>query len=213
MTVAILATQSVTRGRQTKFTPEKIQQISNLVERGKSRDEIAEIVGVTPATLAVTCSRLKISLRRPTFDLGTGLLRHRRRPSPNGVYSHQSNGHGEKKASEKMEERLQPLSAEAPMKEVGAVAPHSQAVSGKTSYPASPKFGIRTRYKSEDRTIELPLGLDIVGRLAIEAEFRDMRVGELVARLILAIAEKDLFQLVLEQAASGAENVERISSD
>ena len=41
----------------TKFTPERIQQISNLVERGKSREEIAELVGVTIGTLQVTCSR------------------------------------------------------------------------------------------------------------------------------------------------------------
>ena len=30
------------RGRQIKFTPERLQQIRNLVERGKSREEIAE---------------------------------------------------------------------------------------------------------------------------------------------------------------------------
>jgi hypothetical protein len=66
--------QSPTGGRQTKFTPANLRQITNLVERGKSREEIAEIIGVTPATLAVTCSRLKISLRRPKFDLGTRVV-------------------------------------------------------------------------------------------------------------------------------------------
>jgi hypothetical protein len=35
------------RGTPTKFTPERMQQVRNLVERGKSRDEIAEIIGVT----------------------------------------------------------------------------------------------------------------------------------------------------------------------
>jgi len=62
------------RGRQTKFTPENIRQITNLLERGKSREEIAEVIGVTPATLQVTCSKLGISLRRPRFDMGTGML-------------------------------------------------------------------------------------------------------------------------------------------
>ena len=57
--------QPLNRGRPTKFTPERIQQISNLVERGKSRDEIAGIIGVTTGTLQVTCSKLGISLRRP----------------------------------------------------------------------------------------------------------------------------------------------------
>src|SRR5437773_6044680 len=65
--VAELRTQVVTRGRQLKFTPERIQQIKNLVERGKSRGEIAELVGVTVGSLQVTCSRLGISLRQPRF--------------------------------------------------------------------------------------------------------------------------------------------------
>src|SRR5207247_5615464 len=64
-----------TRGRRLKFTPERIQQIKNLVERGKSGGEIAELVGVTVGSLRVTCSRLGISLRQPRFKTGTGPLR------------------------------------------------------------------------------------------------------------------------------------------
>ena len=48
-----------------KYTPERIEQIKNLVERGKPREEIAELIGVTVGSLQVTCSRLGISLRRP----------------------------------------------------------------------------------------------------------------------------------------------------
>ena len=48
-----------------KFTPERIEQIKNLVECGKRREEIAELIGVTVGSLQVTCSRLGISLRRP----------------------------------------------------------------------------------------------------------------------------------------------------
>jgi len=51
--------------RKVKFTPERIEQIKNLVERGKRREEIAELIGVTVGSLQVTCSRLGISLRRP----------------------------------------------------------------------------------------------------------------------------------------------------
>src|SRR5262249_32743209 len=69
------ATQLPTRGRKIKFTPERIQQIRNLVERGKSREEIAELIGVTVGSLQVTCSRLGISLRRVVFNNGMGLLR------------------------------------------------------------------------------------------------------------------------------------------
>lgn len=54
-----------TSGRPMKFTPERIQQIKNLVERGMSREQIAETIGVTLGSLQVTCSRMDISLRRP----------------------------------------------------------------------------------------------------------------------------------------------------
>jgi hypothetical protein len=72
---AELTAHVLPRGRQIKFTPERIQQIRNLVERGKSREEIAELIGVTVGSLQVTCSRLGISLRRVVFDNGMGLLR------------------------------------------------------------------------------------------------------------------------------------------
>ena len=62
-------------GRPTKFTPERIQQIINLVERGKSRAEIAELIGVSVGSLSVTCSRLGISLRRPRLSNGVRPLR------------------------------------------------------------------------------------------------------------------------------------------
>ena len=52
-----VATQLPTRGRPIKFTPERIQQVRNLVERGKSREEIAELIGATVGSLQVTCSR------------------------------------------------------------------------------------------------------------------------------------------------------------
>jgi hypothetical protein len=73
-----LELQPLNRGRPTKFTPERMQQVRNLVERGKSRDEIAEIIGVTAGSLQVTCSKLGITLRRPTFNTGAGLLQRQR---------------------------------------------------------------------------------------------------------------------------------------
>jgi hypothetical protein len=65
-------------GRSLKFTPERIQQIKNLVERGTGRDEIAALIGVTVGSLAVTCSRLGISLRRPKLNNGINVLQRRR---------------------------------------------------------------------------------------------------------------------------------------
>ena len=57
-------------GRVIIFTPERIEQIKNLVERGMSREQIAETIGSTVGSLAVTCSKHGISLRQPSakFD-------------------------------------------------------------------------------------------------------------------------------------------------
>lgn len=51
--------------RPSKFTPERIQQIKDLIARGEVPEMIAAQIGVTLGTLKVTCSRLGISLRRP----------------------------------------------------------------------------------------------------------------------------------------------------
>ena len=56
---------------------ERLQQIRNLVERGESREGIADLLDVTIGSLQVTCSRLGISLRRPKFDNGARLLRQK----------------------------------------------------------------------------------------------------------------------------------------
>ena len=187
------------RGKQSKFTPTNIRQIINLVERGKSREEIAEIIGVTPGTLAVTCSQLKISLRRPTFDLGTGVLRRRRSQVVNGANSHQMNGFQKWGVLQTMEE--QPASNGEPIKDVATAAPDT-AMLGRTGISASPKLAVGMLYKGNDQTIESPVNLEMVGRLFLEAECRSLRIGELLVRLILGIAEKDLFQLVLDSALS-----------
>jgi hypothetical protein len=183
------------RGKESKFTPTNIQQIINLVERGKSREEIAEIIGVTPGTLAVTCSRLKISLRGPRYDLGTGVLRRRPSQVPNGANSHQMNGLQKWGVQKTMEE--QPASNGGPVKDVATAAP-AAAVLGKTSISASPKLAVRILYKGDGQSIESQVSLEMVGRLFLEAEHRSMRIGELFVRLILGIAEKNLFQLVLD---------------
>jgi hypothetical protein len=61
--------EAKTQQRHRKFTPERIQQIKDLVARGETREQIAAIIGVTVGTLQVTCSRLGISLRRPRVKL------------------------------------------------------------------------------------------------------------------------------------------------
>src|SRR5262245_5816808 len=54
--------------RPIKFTPERMEQIKNLIERGMNREQIAETIGTTTNSLALTCSRYGISLRRPRPD-------------------------------------------------------------------------------------------------------------------------------------------------
>jgi hypothetical protein len=58
------------RRRPTKFTPERIQRIRDLVASGASGEEIAALIGVTVGSLKVTCSKLGISLRRPKWGNG-----------------------------------------------------------------------------------------------------------------------------------------------
>jgi hypothetical protein len=60
--------------RPSKFTPERVQQIKDLVARGEAREAIAAQIGVTVGSLQVTCSRLGISLRRPRRPNGPRLL-------------------------------------------------------------------------------------------------------------------------------------------
>ena len=54
------------------------------------------------------------------------------------------------------------------------------------------------RYRGDERTSELPLTQDMIRQLAFEAQFRSMRIGELVGELLIAIVKSDLFQHVLE---------------
>ena len=67
---------------------------------------------------------------------------------------------------------------------------------------AAVDFAIRIQYRGEERTTQLPLTQDLVRQLAVEAEFRNMRIGELVGELIVAVLKKDLFQSVLEHNRS-----------
>jgi hypothetical protein len=68
--------------RPSKFTPERVKQIRDLVARGVSCEEIAALAGVTVGTLKVTCSRLGISLRKPRSRTGLLPLRATTRVAP-----------------------------------------------------------------------------------------------------------------------------------
>jgi hypothetical protein len=195
--MAELTTQVLARGRQTKFTPERIQQIKNLVERGKSREEIAELIGVTLGSLQVTCSRLGVSLRRPTFNTGTGLLR-RGGAGPNGTATHYPGGGSNSELLQLTKERPEQNSQSGPVEQAQAPTPHQERAK-RANEIGSANFAIRMQYKGEERTTDLPLTQDMIRQLAFEAELRNMRIGELIGELMVVMLKKDLFQTVLQR--------------
>src|SRR3954454_22481739 len=69
MSYEVISLAKAKAQQRSKFTPERIQQIKDLVARGETREQIAAIIGVTVATLQVTCSRLGGSLRPPRGKL------------------------------------------------------------------------------------------------------------------------------------------------
>ena len=187
-----LATQPPVRGRQIKFTPERLQQIRNLVERGKSREEIAELIGVTVGSLQVTCSRLGISLRRVVFSNGMGLLR---RGGPH-------NGTSTYTASRRGGVPLPPISGQpqqnsqsGPVEQPQATTPHEERARADEMGLANLALGMK--YRGDERTSGLLLTQDMIRQLAFEAQFRNMSIGEFVGELLIAMMKRDLFQHVL----------------
>ena len=186
------ATQLPTRGGQIKFTPERLQQIRNLVERGKSRDEIAELIGVTVGSLQVTCSRLGISLRRVVFSNGMGSLRQGGPRNGTSTYT----------ASRRGGVPLPPISGQpqqnsqsGPVEQPQATTPHEERARTEMGLAS---LALRMKYRAYERTSELPLTQDMIGQLAFEAQFRNMSIGEFVGELLTAMMKRDLFQHVLE---------------
>ena len=183
-----LATQLPAYRRRIKFTPERVQQIRNLVERGKSREEIAELIGVTVGSLQVTCLKLGISLRRIAFDNGMRLLR--RDGSHNGTTTHTGTPRGGVP--------LPPISGQEsdPVKQPEATTPYEERARADEMDLAT--FGLTMKYRGHERTTELPLTQDMIMQLVFEAHFRNKRIGELVGELLLAIMKRGIFQHLLE---------------
>jgi hypothetical protein len=176
------------RSRSIKFTPERLQQIKNLVERGKSRDEIADILDVTVGSLQVTCSKMGISLRRAKVDNGVGLPRKRTPLCENASY-HPSDHHG-RAPLQPTEEQSQGNSQSEPAEPALIVKPQQERVNKPAACSAS--AAIRFQYGGMERTDELPLTLEMMGQLALEAALRRVSIGELIAELITAMVNKDL---------------------
>jgi hypothetical protein len=188
--------------RRTKFTDANVRQIINLVERGRSPAEIAEVIGVTEGTLRTTCSKLQISLRPPTFDTGTGLLRHRRRrssPSGSTIIAHQTDSNGG------VLTLVKPATDQEPIAE-----PNAQP-QAKDSPLAT--VSIVMEYKGQTHAAQLPLTPDLLGQLAIEAEFRGMNLVQLIATAVELLAKEDRFDVVLGNLRHAGGAIGRMALD
>ena len=148
------------------------------------------MIGVTLGSLQVTCSRLGVSLRRPTFNTGTGLL-WRGAPGPNGTGNHHPDDGSNGVILPLTKERPEQNSQSAPVEQAQTPTPHQERAK-RMNEVGSANFAIRMQYKGEERTTELPLTHDMIGQLAFEAELRNMRIGELIGELMVAILKKDL---------------------
>jgi hypothetical protein len=193
MQTAELATQLPTYGRPINFTPERVQQIRNLVERGKSREEIAELIGVTVGSLQVTCSRLGIGLRRVVFDNGVRLLR--RDGSHNGTSTYTASRRGGVSLPP-ISRHPQQNSQSGPVEPPEATTSHEKRARADEMGLAT--LGLTMKYRGHERTTELPLTQDMIMQLVFEAHFRNKRIGELVGELLLAIMKRGIFQHLLE---------------
>jgi hypothetical protein len=183
------------RSRSIKFTPERLQQVINLVERGKSRDEIADIFGVTVASLQLTCSKMGISLRRPKFINGVCLLKKRKSFCENASLTHHPSNHDGRVPLQPTKERSQGNSQSESV--APALITESQQERPNSFEASSAGVAIRFQYGRMERTDELPLTVDMIGQLALEAELWEMRIGEFIAELIRKIVTKNLFSRVL----------------
>lgn len=58
------------------------------------------------------------------------------------------------------------------------------------------RIAIQIQHKGQERWTDVPLDQSMIGQLALEAEIRGMRTGELIGALVLEVIRNDLFHLV-----------------
>jgi len=54
-------------------------------------------------------------------------------------------------------------------------------------------------WAGEEQSIDLPIDQPMIGQLALEAEIRNMRIGELLAALIIAILKRNSLEPLLQE--------------
>ena len=96
-------------------------------------------------------------------------------------------------------EETAPSVRERVMEQVSDAALPGEAGQARSNGPASTVFSIRMICGGEEQSTDLPLDQAMIGQLALEAEIRNMRIGELLAALIIAIVKGDLLEPLLQQ--------------
>ena len=158
------------KGRPVIFTPERMEQIRNLVERGHGREEIAKIVGCTLGSLQVTCSRLGISLRRPRDEAPVKAVKR----TPPIIIPDPPKPSDTTRAPESA---LEPPGGWPPGHPWGGNDPKDK--------PAA-KFTLRVTHG--ERTYDLPLAIDnhSLCELACMADLSGVPLTEMIARALVA---------------------------
>jgi hypothetical protein len=162
---------NVLRGRPTKFTPERIEQIRGLVALGKSREEIAGLLGVTVGSLQVTCSKLGISLRPRRLEAQLNLPNH-------GVprYGDSTKVNSMRFTFEQVDEVLQRTQEEEPG------APRPDEIERPQVDGAN--LALKMHYRNREQILPLHLSNELISALALEAQIREMSLGQLVGAII-----------------------------
>ena len=166
---------SVRKRRSSKFTPERNEQIRDLVALGKSREEIAGLLGVTVGTLQVTCSKRGISLRRrPKFSTASNLPGHEvpytRGPIPSPV----------KVNSVRFAFQVDELLQDALHNEIAAPRPDDIA----RSQADGANLALTMHLRGRERTVPLRLPSKVIAALALESQLREMSLGQLVGEIV-----------------------------
>jgi len=71
------------------------------------------------------------------------------------------------------------------MEQVSDAELPGEASQARSNGPASTVFSIRMICRGEEQSTDLPLDQAMIGQLALEAEIRNMRIGELLAAHII----------------------------
>jgi hypothetical protein len=161
--------------RATKFTPEAIEKIKELVAQGVNRDEIANLLDVTVGSLQVTCSRLGISLRRSLQNRSAPHMldpRGRAIPAPGSIgFAH-------------VRERK--------TEEVPQTATHTAPLA---------KFAITVRHQGREVATDVPLTSRDIEKLALKALAQDVGIAELLGQILVAAIKNDILKEILRDEA------------